>query len=300
MLYSYRKPRRDFSNSPWIYRPRLTRAMPEESSAGLPSVRQRENGRADFRRSMELFRAFRIEKSDPDRFYRLLAKDSVSQVVRHQPLVGKLVLDVGGGAGYFTNAFRDAGARCVLIEPELRELWADNNTGGRSVSPHGSPSDFSEAAWVGSVVGNGYRLPFADSTTEVCFSSNVLEHVSRPEEFITEMVRVTKPGGVIYVSFTNWYSPWGGHGTSPWHYFGGERALKRYKRVYGREPINRYGETLFATHVGPILHWVRSWSEVAVLEARPRYYPAWCNWVVHVPGLREVATWNLMLILRRA
>ena len=59
---------------------------------------------------MDLFRAFRIEKSDPDRFYRLLAKDSVSQVVRHQSLVGKLVLDVGGGAGYFTNAFHERGS----------------------------------------------------------------------------------------------------------------------------------------------------------------------------------------------
>ena len=25
----------------------------------------------------------------------------------------------------------------------------------------------------------------------------------------------------------------------------------------------------------------------------------WCGWLVRLPGLREVATWNLMLILRR-
>lgn len=188
----------------------------------------------------------------------------------------------------------------MLIEPEVRELWAGDHAGTRSGSQRGSASGPSQAAGMGTIVGNGYDLPFEDSTADVCFSSNVLEHVSHPEDFITEMVRVTKPSGVIYISFTNWYSPWGGHGTSPWHYFGGERALNRYKRVHGREPINRYGETLFATHVGPILGWVRSWSEVAVLEAAPRYYPAWCNWVVRVPGLREVATWNLMLILRRA
>ena len=256
--------------------------------------------RADLRRSVELFQAFRVEKADPDRFYRLLAKDSVEQVARHQALEDRLVLDVGGGAGYFTSAFRESGARCVLIEPQLPhgasiddlDMAADGiGTPNGAATPKGPT--------LGAVVSDGYHLPFADSTANVCFSSNVLEHVPDPERFIGEMVRVTKPSGIIYVAFTNWYSPWGGHGTSPWHYFGGEWALNRYKRVYGREPINRYGETLFAVHVGPILRWAQGRPDVEVIEAAPRYYPDWCNWVVHVPGLREIATWNLMLILRR-
>ena len=110
---------------------------------------------------------------------------------------------------------------------------------------------------------------------------------------------MTKPGGIIYVSFTNWYSPWGGHGTSPWHYFGGQWALDRFKRVKGYEPINRFGETLFPVHIGAILNWARSFPDVEILKAAPRYYPEWCNWVVLVPGLREIATWNLMLVMRK-
>jgi len=251
--------------------------------------------RADLSRSAELFRAFRAERDDPDRFYRLLASDSVKQVARHQPLDGRLVLDVGGGVGYFTDAFREAGARCVLIEPELGGLLADEH-GVEKGSAVGAPGRKISA---GSIVGDGYRLPFAESTADVCFSSNVLEHVQDPAAFITEMARVTKPGGVIYVSFTNWYSPWGGHATSPWHYFGGKWALKRFERVTGRVPVNRYGESLFAVHIGSTLRWARACSTVEVLQAQPRYYPDWCDWIVRVPGLREVATWNLMLILRR-
>jgi SAM-dependent methyltransferase len=230
-----------------------------------------------------------VEKADPDRFYRLLAKDSIRQVERHLDLENKLVLDVGGGAGYFTNAFRDAGARCVLIEPDLPRDGAKEN-----LDTLPSPLELGAV-----VIGDGFHLPFAESTADVCFSSNVLEHVRDPRGFIAEMVRVTKPGGIIYVAYTNWYSPWGGHGTSPWHYLGGERALQRFIRVKGRAPINRYGENLFAVHVGSILRWARGWPAVQVLEATPRYYPDWCRWVVDVPGLREIATWNLMLILRR-
>ena len=35
------------------------------------------------------------------------------------------------------------------------------------------------------------------------------------------------------------------------------------------------------------------------MAARPRYYPRWCAFLVRLPGLREVVTWNLMLIMRR-
>lgn len=246
---------------------------------------------ADIRRSIDLFRAFRVEKADPDRFYRLLAQDSVQQVATHLSLRDKLVLDVGGGAGYFTHAFRDVGARCVLIEPQLPN--------GASIDSFDSGRDQDSPLPSAAVISDGFHLPFADAAADVCFSSNVLEHVPDPERFLREMIRVTRPGGIVYVAFTNWYSPWGGHGTSPWHYFGGEWALDRFKRVNGREPINRFGETLFAVHIGPILNWARSFPEIELLEAAPRYYPDWCNWIVHVPGLREVATWNLMLVMRR-
>ena len=255
---------------------------------------------ATIKRSIELFRAFRVEKADPDRFYRLLAHDSVQQVATHLNLKDKLVLDVGGGAGYFTNAFHEAGARCVLIEPHLPNGAAIDSFDGQGDAPADQNDNlFPEFGTLATVISDGYQLPFAASTADVCFSSNVLEHVPDPEKFIGELIRVTKPGGIIYVAFTNWYSPWGGHGTSPWHYFGGQWALERFKRVKGYEPINRFGETLFPVHIGPILNWARTFPAVEVVEAAPRYYPEWCNWIVQVPGLREIATWNLMLVMRR-
>ena len=127
----------------------------------------------------------------------------------------------------------------------------------------------------------------------------VLEHVRDPTGLIDEMVRTTRPGGLIYVSFTNWYSPWGGHEMSPWHYLGPGFAERRYVRRHQRPPKHRIGASLFPLHVGAALRIVRSRGDVEVVDARPRYYPRWCRVLLLIPGLREIATWNLLLILRR-
>jgi SAM-dependent methyltransferase len=232
-------------------------------------------------RSLRLFRGFLREQSDPGAFYTMLADDAVGQIERHVDLAGRTVVDVGGGAGYFTAAFGDRGANGLLVEPDPGELR------GR-----GEPRR-------DAVVGDGYRLPVRDASMDVSFSSNVLEHVSDPAGFIDELVRVTRPGGIVYLSYTPWFSPWGGHETSPWHFLGGTYAARRYARRHGHPPKNRYGTSLFAVGAGRILRLIDARGDVTVLEARPRYYPRWCGFLVRVPGLRELLTWNLLLILRR-
>ena len=57
------------------------------------------------------------------------------------------------------------------------------------------------------MVADGYWLPVRDGGADVGFSSNVLEHVPDPIGLIEEMIRATRPGGLMYLSFTNWYSP---------------------------------------------------------------------------------------------
>lgn len=233
------------------------------------------------RRSVRLFRAFRVEPSQPEVFYSLLAADAVGQLSGYGPLDGRIVLDVGGGAGYFGTAVRARGAEYFLVEPDRRELAARGE-----VSP-------------GTVVGDGYWLPFRDGAVDICFSSNVLEHVPDPGGLLDEMIRVTRPGGLIYVSFTNWYSPWGGHETSPWHYLGGDYAARRYTRRHGKPPKNRYGRTLFPVHIGQTLRLVRRRPDAELVDALPRYHPRPARVLVHIPGLRELFTWNLLLVLRK-
>jgi SAM-dependent methyltransferase len=237
--------------------------------------------RVDVGRSLRLFRAFRTEQTDPEGFYTLLAEDAAAQIEAHVDLADRTVVDIGGGGGYFSAAFARRGASCVLVEPDVSEL--------------GSRGVFAPDA----VLGDGLRLPLRDGSLDVSFSSNVLEHVPDPGAFIDEMVRVTRPGGIVYLSYTLWLSPWGGHETSPWHFLGGRYAARRYARRHGHPPKNRFGESLFAISAGRVLRSVGARDDVRVLEARPRYYPGWCGFLVKLPWLRELLTWNLLLILQR-
>jgi SAM-dependent methyltransferase len=190
-------------------------------------------------------------------------------------------LDVGGGPGYFHDVFTARGARYVGLDADVGEL-----SGLGEIAP-------------GTVIGSGLQLPFADSSVDVCYSSNVLEHVPAPWRMAGEMLRVTKPGGIVYLSWTVWWGPWGGHETAPWHYLGGARARRRYLRRHGREPKNRFGESLFVVTVADGLAWAREQQVADVVAAHPRYNPGWSWWLVRVPLLREVATWNLVLVLRK-
>lgn len=236
---------------------------------------------ATLRRSVRLFRAFLKEQSDPDHFYQILADDSVRQISEYVPLNGRLILDVGGGPGYFADAFRGAGARYHGIDPDVGEL-----------SARGEPA-------AGMVRASGTELPIRTGAVDICYSSNVLEHVADPARMLAEMVRVTRKNGTVFVSFTPWYSPWGGHETAPWHFLGGHFARNRYRRKNGREPKNRFGESLFALTIGETLRWARETDAATVVRAFPRYHPWWATWIVRIPVLREVASWNLVLVLRK-
>ena len=54
---------------------------------------------------------------------------------------------------------------------------------------------------------DGKTFPFADNTFDYAYSTSVLEHMSYPQEVITEIARTLVPGGKFYLSFPNRYAP---------------------------------------------------------------------------------------------
>jgi SAM-dependent methyltransferase len=233
------------------------------------------------RRSVRLFADFRHEQDDPERFYSALAADSVGQLRAYADVAGRTVLDVGGGPGYFREAFEASGATYFALDADVGEL-----AGQGEIAP-------------GTVVGDGMRLPFADESVDVCYSSNVLEHVPDRARMAEEMLRVTKPGGVVFLSYTLWWGPWGGHETSPWHLVGGSYARRRYRRRHGHEPKNRFGESMYAVTAAEMLRWARRQRSGKVIAQVARYHPWWARWIVRVPVVGEVLAWNLLLVLRK-
>jgi SAM-dependent methyltransferase len=261
--------------------------MPRPGSAGFPARsvprRFRFARRASVRRSLRLLHSFRFEQTDPARFYGGIATDSAHLLadfyadLTGRDLAGATVLDVGGGPGYFADEFARAGARYIPVEPDPSEMHA----AGISVPA--------------AVRGSGMALPFRDDAVDICFSSNVAEHVPEPWRMADEMVRVTRPGGMIVLSYTVWLGPFGGHETGPWHYLGGEYAARRYRRRHGKEPKNRFGTSLFAVRAADGVRWAQSTS-AQVFALFPRYHPRWAWWLVRVPGIRELLVSNLVVV----
>ena len=169
-----------------------------------------------------------------------------------------------------------AGARCILVEPEAGLRRPDDARRGRDGPEAGalSAEAAAEAARrehhrravtsrglapaAGPSPATATACRFTDGVVDVAFSSNVLEHVPDPARFLDEMVRVTRPGGIIYLSFTAWYSPWGGHETAPWHYLGGQRAARATSGATAGPRGTVFGSSLFACHVGPTLRMARA------------------------------------------
>ncbi|MBD0860503.1 class I SAM-dependent methyltransferase [Gordonia sp. zg691] len=238
---------------------------------------------ATLRRAAGLLDDFRYEQSDPARFYGALAADTSNMVAAFVPdLTGAVILDVGGGPGYFADAFRARGAHYMSVEPDPTEM----HSGGLEHR--------------GSVRGSGQELPFADGCVDVCLSSNVVEHTPKPWEMADEMLRVTRPGGIVIVSYTLWWGPFGGHEMGLTHYLGGHRAARLYTRRHGHPPKNLFGTSLFAVTAADGLRWAHSVAADADLVAAfPRYIPRWMWWVMRVPGLRDVLGTNLVLVLRK-
>ncbi|MCV7409999.1 SAM-dependent methyltransferase [Mycobacterium florentinum] len=244
--------------------------------------------RATLSRSVRLLSEFRYEQPDPARFYGALAADTAAMVgdlwlaARGESPAGRTLLDVGGGPGYFAEAFTDAGVHYLGVEPDPGEMHAAGPSLARATGT--------------SVRASGMALPFADDSVDICLSSNVAEHVPRPWQLGAEMLRVTKPGGLAVLSYTVWLGPFGGHEMGLTHYLGGERAATRYARKHGHRAKNDYGSSLFAVSAAAGLSWAENTG--ALLAAFPRYHPRWAWWLTSVPVLREFAVSNLLLVLQ--
>src|SRR4051812_12999375 len=101
------------------------------------------------------------------------------------------VLDVGCGVGQVVGRLADAGFDAYGVdvsEPNIQRA--------QKVCPKCQLYD-------------GKKLPFADQFFDSVGALNVLEHVEQPEEFLRELVRVTRIAGRLVVSSPNFFRVFG-------------------------------------------------------------------------------------------
>jgi SAM-dependent methyltransferase len=224
-----------------------------------------------------LWRLFRREKEDPEPFYRVLAAEAAEDLERrHGPFAGRTIVDLGCGPGFYTDAFRALGADVLPVDNDPAEM-----------SMVGEPP-------AGAIVADAGALPLEDASVDGAFCSNLLEHTPDAEAVIREIARVLRPGGWGYISWTNWYSPWGGHDMTPYQYLGPRLGPRLYERHHGPPRKNPYGAGLWAVHVGPTLRLVERQPGLRIERVEPRYWPR-LAFICRVPLVRELLTWNCVI-----
>jgi SAM-dependent methyltransferase len=126
------------------------------------------------------------------------------------------------------------------------------------------------------VLAANQRLPFRDAVFDAVLSLNVLEHVTDPFACAAELVRVLKPGGVLYCCVP-FLQPEHGY---PHHYFNATRAGLRQLFPKQMEPVRTFvpksGEPVWT------LNWfVSSYAAELPEEERQRFLNMRLRDVIH-------------------
>lgn len=104
---------------------------------------------------------------------------------------GLEALDVGCGGGLLAEEFAALGCRVTGVDPSAESLSAAR----AHAASAGLAIDYRQAS--------GEVLPFADSTFDLAYCCDVLEHVDDLPRVIRETARVLKPGGLYFYDTIN-------------------------------------------------------------------------------------------------
>ncbi len=240
-------------------------------------------------RTLALLRAILIKRRDPDLYRRIVLTDTMNQVVGKSPLYNRNVLEIADLGTSYAEGFTERGARVIRMRRELTPL----KRGDRQAPIVPSESLTSEMSYT------PMRIPAPDKSFDLVFGTNVLSSVENPDALIDELVRVTRPGGSIYLQNVTWFSPWGGRETSPWHLLSGNLARRLYTHKHGHAPRNSYLNNFFRMRISEVMQSLREDPRLVVVSAHPRYLPESFGWLLRVPVLNELITMSLVVTLER-
>ena len=121
------------------------------------------------------------------------ARRSKAQALLGKGPLGDL-LDVGGASGVYFDALNSQASVYHIVDVSPLMISQAKKL------KHGSVPLYCHLA-------SAYTLPFPDECFDTVLAMGVLEYLDHPWKALEEMARVTKPGGVILVSYPNVHSP---------------------------------------------------------------------------------------------
>jgi ubiquinone/menaquinone biosynthesis C-methylase UbiE len=114
---------------------------------------------------------------------------------------GKCILDMGAGSGGKTVYYALNGAEHatgVDINKDFIKQATDfaSSKNARNVEFICAGSD---------------KVPFHDNYFDLCIMNDVIEHISNPEAVLSEIIRMLKPQGKLFINSPPYFHPYGAH-----------------------------------------------------------------------------------------
>jgi 2-polyprenyl-6-hydroxyphenyl methylase / 3-demethylubiquinone-9 3-methyltransferase len=105
------------------------------------------------------------------------------------PSNGVKVLDIGCGGGFLSNYLAKAGFIVTGLDAAAESLMIAQRYDATSSACY--------------VMGDAYRLPYADNVFQAACAMDFLEHVDEPGRVLAEAARILEPGGLFFFATFN-------------------------------------------------------------------------------------------------
>src|SRR5215216_1176397 len=115
----------------------------------------------------------------------------------HVSFEGKTVLDLGCNRGYLLHSFLQYG-KFKAIGADLVSYYLKD-----AVRDYGNHIRFIQST--------STSIPLPSGSVDVVYTIDTIEHLSKPKEILSDVLRVLRPGGVFLVHFNPWLNPHGSH-----------------------------------------------------------------------------------------
>ena len=112
---------------------------------------------------------------------------------------GKKLLDIGSHRGGYSIAFAQKGYRVTGIEVDS----------GRVATAQQAAQE--QKLTIPFLQGDARDMPFQDNEFDIAILSNVIEHIPNTPQLLTEIYRILKPQGILYIQFPPYQGWFGGH-----------------------------------------------------------------------------------------
>ncbi len=156
-------------------------------------------------------------------------KPWVEQVNQYRVVSGSTVLSSGcGSAGDLLAFMQQGAARAHGIEVDyglarLARLRFNNADFDRSVNIE---------------IYDGLKLPYASGSFDIVFSMHVIEHTQDPAQYLIELCRVLRSGGVIFLDVPNRYYKFEQHTMLPYIHWPSTRVRNIILKVLLSKPVS--------------------------------------------------------------